>query len=453
MQPSALLTDYYQLTMAYAYWQRGMHQQEAVFHMFFRRNPVQGDYVIAAGLRRVIDFLQNFQFTDADIEFLAQQKTPVFSNEFLKFLKTVRFTGDIDAVPEGSVVFANEPLLRIKAPIFLCQLLETPLINFINFSSAVTSMASRMRVIAEDDRLLEFGLRRAQGPDGGMTASYASFLGGFDATSNVLAAQQFGIPVTGTMTHSWIMAFDDELTAFSEYARLMPENVVLLVDTYDTLTGIDHAITVGKQIQAKNIPLRAVRLDSGELSVLSRAARQKLDDADFFDTKVIVSGDLTEERMLDLKSVNAPIDGWGVGTHLSTSYEQPALDMVYKLGAIQNNREWNYKLKLSDNNLKTSDPGILQVRRYYEGKRWLRDVIYHLHLNSLPITPEENTQDLLQPIFKSGTLVYQQPSLLESREFCMNEVAQFQLSKSIQYVVERDLALRSLKKNLMEKQR
>src|SRR3990167_8808754 len=345
MDNSALLTDFYQLSMAYGYWQLGLDDQETVFHLFFRRMPKQGDYVVASGLQAVIDYLNQFRFTDDDIAYLKTIKNPTFSDEFLAYLKTLRFTGDIDAMPEGSIVFGNEPLLRIKASIILCQLLETPLINALNFSSAVATTATRMRTTAGNDVLFEFGLRRSQGPNGGLTASRAAYLGGFDATSNVLAGKYFDIPVVGTMAHSWVMSFDDELTAFEAYARLIPENLVLLVDTYNTMQGVDHAIAVGK----KSGLLKGIRLDSGDLGALSIAAREKLNQAGLFETKIFVSGDITENRLIELKSMKAPIDGWGVGTHLSTSYDQPALDMVYKLGAIKKTNAWQYKLKISEN--------------------------------------------------------------------------------------------------------
>lgn len=443
---NALLTDFYQLSMAYGYWQRAMHNQDAVFHVFFRRNPLKGDYVIASGLQTVIDYLQQFHFTDDDINYLKSLKTPAFSDDFLSYLKTLRFTGDIDAMPEGSVVFGNEPLLRIKAPLLLAQLLETPLINAINFSSAVATAASRMRTIAGNDVLLEFGLRRAQGPNGGVTASRAAYLGGFDATSNVLAGKYFNIPVVGTMAHSWIMAFDDELTAFEEYARCLPDNVILLVDTYNTMTGVDHAITVGKKLKAQGGLLSGIRLDSGDLGALSKASRSKLNQAGLQDTKIFVSGDITQDRLTTLKSEGAPIDGWGVGTYLSTSYEQPALDMVYKLGAIKKNDEWKYKLKVSENRVKTSDPGILAVRRFYEKDKWLRDIIY---LEDLGIDEPGDSTDLLIPIFRNGECVSAIPTLLESREYCLNQVKQFNASKGDSYSVQREKKLLALKTKLM----
>lgn len=448
MRQSALLTDFYQMTMAYSYWQAGMHNQEAVFHLFFRRNPSTSNYVIAAGLESAIAFLKTFQFHDDDIAYLASQREPAFSADFLAYLKALRFTGDIDAVPEGSVVFSNEPLLRIRAPLLLCQLLETPLINAFNFASTVASMASRLRFIGKQDAIFEFGLRRAQGPNGGLTASRSAFLGGCDATSNMLAGKIYHIPVVGTMAHNWVMAFDDEQDAFLAYAELNPNNVILLVDTYDTLTGVDHAIAVGTVLREKNIALKGVRLDSGDLLTLSEKTREKLDAAGFENTRIYVSGDITEERMQTLKSNHAPIDGWGIGTHLSTCSSQPALDMVYKLGAIQKEGEWKYKLKRSDNRVKTSDPGILQVKRFYSGNTWLRDVIY-LEEDKIE-TAHEQSRDLLQPIFRKGECIYKEPLLDDIRHYCLSETNAFLESCPKQYAVTRDARLMTLKKQLME---
>lgn len=434
--------------MAYGYWQADIHEQDAVFHLFFRRNPLNGDYIVASGLSDVIDFLNAFQFSDDDLQYLANQKNPIFSDDFLQYLKTLRFTGDVDAVPEGSIVFANEPILRIKAPLILCQLLETPLINFVNFSSNVSTMASRIRNAVGNDLLFEFGLRRAQGPNGGVTASRAAFLGGFDATSNVLAGKEYDVPVVGTMAHSWVMAFDNEVAAFSEYARLMPENIILLVDTYDTENGVDQAIKVANAIKQSGRELKGIRLDSGELGQLSFLSREKLDQAELFNTKIYVSGDLTESRIAELKSMKAPIDGWGIGTHLTTVFEQPALDLVYKMGAIYQQGTWHYKLKRSDNERKSSDPGILQVRRYVDdSNKWLRDVIYHGDLGA----PASGLfQDLLVPIFRAGKCVYQTPTLGESRLFCLQQVAQFHLLHGMKYTVERESRLANLKQTLLK---
>ncbi|MDP1574081.1 MAG: nicotinate phosphoribosyltransferase [Coxiellaceae bacterium] len=453
MKYSLLLTDYYQLTMGYAYWQLGLHERDAVFHLFFRRNPLHSEYVMASGLQSVIDCVQDFHFSADDLDFLAMQYVDVFSKDFLTYLKNLRFTGDIDAVSEGSLVFANEPLLRIRAPLIVCQLLETVLINAINFSSAVSTTASRMRHCVGSALLFEFGLRRAQGPDGGMTASRAAFIGGFDATSNVLAGKHFDIPLVGTMSHGWIMSFDDELTAFREYARLMPHNIILLVDTYETAKGIENAIIVGHELKASGEALKGIRLDSGDLLVLSCLARKKLDQAGLTEVKVFVSGDLSNEKIAVLKAAHAPIDGFGVGTYLTTSYSQPALDMVYKIGAIKKDGVWQYKLKCSDNFIKTSDPGILQTKRFYQDKKWMRDVIYH---EAFGVTENYSAEaeDLLKPIFRQGKYVAQQVSIRDSQAHGLRQVAQFHFSKGLAaYRVARDKRLETLKEQLVKKMR
>lgn len=441
MNNSLLLNDFYQFSMASGYWQSGKQDQEAVFQLFFRRNPIHGDYIVAAGLQSAVELLSQFHFTQDDLDYLKSLKNPIFTNDFLSYLKTLRFTGDIDAVPEGSVVFANEPVLRIKAPLLLCQLLETPLINAINFASTVATIASRLKTIAGNDQLFEFGLRRAQGPNGGLIASRSAYLAGFDASSNVLAGKEYGIPVMGTMAHSWVMSFDDEYTAFKEYARLMPDQLVLLVDTYDTQKGIENAIKIGKK-------LKGIRIDSGELGMLSKMARSMLDQAGLRHVKIYVSGDLTQARMEELKMLQAPIDGWGVGTSLSTAYEQPTLDTIYKLGAIKKDHDWIYKLKCSDNKIKTSDPGILQVKRFVSDKKWVKDIIYN-EVDGLSSDHNEQGYDLLQPIFQRGKLVSTLPSIAESRRYCMEQVNLFHASKKINYSVTKDPKLMALREKLM----
>lgn len=430
--------------MGYAYWQSGLHEQEAVFHLFFRRPSVYADYVLTSGLQNIIDFLENFHFSETDIEFLSKQYGHVFSVDFLAYLKSLRFTGNVEAMPEGTIAFSNEPILRVRAPLILCQLLETPLINFMNFSSAVSTLASRMRLVADNALLYEFGLRRAQGPDGGLTASRASYIGGFDATSNILAGETFHIPLVGTMSHGWVMSYKNELIAFQEYAKLMPSNVVLLVDTYHTLKGIDNAITVGCSLKQSGGKLKAVRLDSGDLFVLSIEARKRLDAAGLTDTKVFVSGDLSLDKIEKLKAQHVPIDGYGVGTYLVTSYQQPALDMVYKLGAIKSNNAWQFKLKLSDNETKTSDPGLLQVQRYYQESRWLKDVIY--------LDEENKASDdaLLKPLFRDGKFVGKKEALADIRQRAMKNVIDYTASKSnAAYPVVRDAALKTLRDQLI----
>ncbi|OGT51133.1 MAG: nicotinate phosphoribosyltransferase [Gammaproteobacteria bacterium RIFCSPHIGHO2_12_FULL_42_13] len=452
MTYSPFTTDFYQLTMSYGYWQLGMHETPAVFHLFCRRNPTQGNYIIACGLQNVIDLLKQFRFDAPQLDFLRKQKYPSFSKNFMKYLETLTFTGEVDAVPEGSVVFAHEPMLRVTAPLILCQLLETPLINAINFSSLVASQASRIRHRVGKDELFEFGLRRAQGPDGGLTASRSAYVGGFDATSNVEAGYRYGIPVVGTMSHSWVMAFENEQAAFEAYAKTMPENVVLLVDTYNTLQGVDHAIAAGRQLKAQGGKLKGVRLDSGNLEQLSVETRKKLDAAGFTHTKIYASGDLSEARIEALKLQHAPIEGWGVGTSLSTGYGQPSLDTVYKLGAISKDNDWQYKLKYSDNRIKTSDPGILQIKRYYQQGHWLRDVIYHEKMGVTDTVNDNATsKDLLIPIFRNGKCIAQDKTLDEIRAYSLEQVAAFHHScaQDQTYFVSYDPQLLALKSQLL----
>ncbi|MEM6300039.1 MAG: nicotinate phosphoribosyltransferase, partial [Bacteroidota bacterium] len=279
----ALLTDLYQLTMAQGYWKSQMTDHEAVFNLFFRKAPFKGGFTIACGLQYAVDFLQNFKFTDDDIEFLALQTgndgKPLFESGFLKYLRTVKFTGDIEAIPEGSVVFPNEPLIRVKASLIEAQLIETPLLNMVNFQTLVATKSARICMVAGDEPVLEFGLRRAQGIDGGLAASRAAYIGGCAATSNVLAGKLFGIPVKGTHAHSWVMSFDTEREAFERYAEAMPNNCIFLVDTYDTLEGVKEAIRVGKAMRKKGHEMAGIRLDSGDLAYLSIKARKMLDKA------------------------------------------------------------------------------------------------------------------------------------------------------------------------------
>ncbi|HEX2751089.1 MAG TPA: nicotinate phosphoribosyltransferase, partial [Verrucomicrobiales bacterium] len=348
-----LLTDLYQLTMSAAYWKSGKSEQEAVFHLFFRRLPFKGGYAIAAGLEDAVQYLKNFRFSPEDIGYLGtltgNDGAALFEAGFLEYLAELRMTCDVDAVPEGSLVFAHEPLMRIRGPIVQAQLFETALLNILNFQTLVATKAARVCLAAKGEPVIEFGLRRAQGPDGAVMASRAAFLGGCTATSNVLAGQRLGIPVKGTHAHSWVMSFDSELESFLAYAKAMPNNCTLLVDTYDTLDGVRHAIETGKKLREQGNDLAGIRLDSGDLATLSIEARALLDAAGFQNTSIVASNDLDEQLIESLKQQGATINVWGVGTKLVTSYDQPALGGVYKLGAIR--REdggWDYKVKLSE---------------------------------------------------------------------------------------------------------
>jgi nicotinate phosphoribosyltransferase len=431
-QPSlALLTDMYQLTMAQGYWKQNRAEQQAVFHLYFRKNPFNGGYTISAGLEDAIDLLQNFRFTQEDITFLAQlkgsQQQPLFEKEFLEYLLQLKFTCTVDAIPEGTAVFPNEPLLRIQGPILQCQLLETPLLTILNFQTLIATKAARMVDAAKGDAIIEFGMRRAQGPDGALSGTRAAFVGGIGATSNVLAGQLYNIPLKGTHAHSWVMSFDDEEEAFETYASVFPDDSVFLVDTYHTLEGVKKAIAVGQRLREKGHELKGIRLDSGDLAYLSIEARKMLDEADFEKVSIVASNDLDEYLIESLKLQGARIDTWGIGTKLITAYDQPALGGVFKLAALQNEQgQWDYKVKLSEQLIKVSTPGILQVRRFYDKGTLVGDMLYSEDQGiSSPATmvhPNDPTQhksfaetctheDLLVPIFKEGQLVYTSSSL------------------------------------------
>lgn len=434
----ALLTDFYQLTMAYAYWKSGKAEQEAVFNLFFRKNPFQGGYTIAAGLDYVIDFCRNFNFDEDDLEYLGDMKnsdgSPTFENEFIVYLRNLEFTCDIDAIEEGTVIFPNIPIVRVKGPLIQCQLLETPLLNIINFQTLIATKASRITEAAKGQPVLEFGLRRAQGIDGALAASRASYIGGCSATSNVMAGKLFDIPVSGTHAHSWIMSFDSELEAFHAYASAFPDKCVFLVDTYDTINGIKNAIAVGNVLREKGKEMVGVRIDSGDLAYYSTVAREMLDEAGFPNAKIVASNDLDEQIITSLKIQEAHIDIWGVGTKLVTAYDQPALGAVYKLAAIkQPSGEWEPKVKVSQQSIKINIPGVHDVVRFIKNGKALADMIY-LSKDSVEknnfviIDPNDPTKRkkiqvnglereiLLKPIFKNGEKVYTRPDIHNIRE-------------------------------------
>lgn len=443
----ALLTDLYQLTMAYGYFKSGEAETEAVFNLFFRKHPFKGGYTIACGLAYAIDLMRHLRFEETDLEYLSglvgNNGAPLFDDEFLAFLSELRFTCDIDAVPEGTVVFPHEPMLRIRGPLIQCQLLETALLSVINFQTLIATKASRVVCAAGDEPVLEFGLRRAQGIDGGLSASRAAFIGGVAATSNVLAGKLFGIPVRGTHAHSWVMCFDSELEAFERYAEAMPNNCVFLVDTYDTIEGVKRAIEVGEKLRARGHEMVGVRLDSGDLAYLSIQARELLDEAGFPDAAIVASNDLDEYVIDSLHRQGAKITVWGVGTKLATSYEQPALGGVYKLAAIRRagESEWKDKVKLSEQAIKVSNPGILQVRRYLRGDEGIGDVIFDERIGAdgevIMVDPMDMTRrkrvpagtpfvDLLEPIFRAGELVIDElPSATAARERAKQQLAMF----------------------------
>lgn len=442
---SLLLNDLYQLTMAYGYWQSGLAEREACFTANFRTAPFKGGYAIVAGLAPFLTLLENFHFTSEELEYLAtlnnSNKQPLFNKEFLQYLSKLRLEITLDAMPEGSVAFANEPIVRIKGPLLQCQLLETPLLNTINFQTLVATKAARICQAARGEAVLELGLRRAHGPDGGLSVSRAAYIGGCIGTSNVLAGYQYGIPVRGTHGHSWVMAFDSELEAFEQYANSFPEDVVLLIDTYDSKSGLANAIIVGHVLKKLGKKLHGIRLDSGDLAYLSQYARQVLDAAGLTDTKIFASNDLDEYIIESLKNQQAAITVWGVGTKLATAYDQAALDGVYKLSAIKNSHgEWQNRIKLSNQLIKISTPGLLLARRYYDQGKAVGDVIYDERqspdISKKMIDPVDPTRqkpllekftyrELLTTYIKEGQFRETLPSLASSRDLAQQELAHF----------------------------
>ena len=362
---SALFTDFYELTMAQGYWKNNMNQK-VVFDMFFRKNPFNGGFSVLAGNETLIDMLTSFRFSESDIEYLRQQK--IFEEGFLDYLKDFKFSGDLYTMDEGTVIFPQEPLVRIHANLIECQIIEGLVLNHVNFQSLIATKTSRIWLASKKAPIMEFGLRRAQGPDGAMSATRASYIGGAAGTSNTLAGKLFGIPVMGTMAHSWIMSHSSELEAFREYAKIYPENSVFLIDTYDTLkSGVKNAIIAGGELVEKGYNF-GVRLDSGDIDYLTREVRKELDRAGFPQAKISVSNELTEEIITTLVARGAPINSWGVGTHMVTGGNESSFTGVYKLAARHDKKTDKMlpAMKFSDNPAKTTNPGIKNVFRLYD---------------------------------------------------------------------------------------
>ena len=380
-----LLTDLYEITMAQGYWEAGKVDEQACFHMYFRENPFKGGYAVACGMDQLADLVDDFHFTGEDCAYLAQLPAPgggkLFSPDFLDYLREFRLSADIDAVHEGTVVFPNEPLVRVMGPILDCQLLETALLNCVNFQTLIATKAARVCLAAEAP-VAEFGLRRAQGAGGGMWASRAAVVGGCASTSNVLAGKEYGLPVSGTHAHSWVMSFDSELEAFRAYARSMPNNCILLVDTYDVEQGVENAITVGLEMAQRGEKLAGIRIDSGDLAWLAKAARKRLDAAGLTDVKIVLSNDLDEHTIQSIRDEGAQVASWGVGTKLACAYDQPTLGGVYKLAASREGSDepWQDRLKISETAAKLTVPGVLDVRRYYyEDGRIAGDMVFDVN--------------------------------------------------------------------------
>jgi nicotinate phosphoribosyltransferase len=444
----ALLTDFYQLTMAYAYWKAGKAEEEAVFNLFFRKHPFQGGYTVTAGLDYVVDFCRNFRFDKDDLSYLREMRnedgSPTFVAGFLDYLEAMEFSCDIDAVEEGTVVFPHMPIVRVKGPLIQCQLLETPLLNIVNFQTLIATKAARIVNAAQGDSVLEFGLRRAQGIDGALAASRAAYIGGCSATSNVMAGKLFGIPVSGTHAHSWIMSFDSELEAFKAYADAFPDKCIFLVDTYDTINGVRNAIEVGKLLREKGKEMVGIRIDSGDLAYYSNIAREMLDNEGFPNAKIVASNDLDEQIITSLKMQESSINLWGVGTKLVTAFDQPALGAVYKLAAIKTESgNWEPKVKVSQQSIKINIPGIHNAIRFSKNGKAVADMVF-LEENGEPdsnkytiIDPIDPTKRkrintsglekeiLLKPVFQKGEKVYTRPGILDIKKNTERNLALF----------------------------
>ena len=438
----ALLTDLYQLSMACGYWKAGTGDRDAVFHLTYRRPPFGGGYAIAGGIAPAIAYLRTLRFGADDLEYLASipdaTGAPLFPKGYLDALAAMKFSCTVDAVPEGSLVFAHEPIIRIQGPMMQAQLVETALLTMVNFQTLIATKASRITAAAKGAPVLEFGLRRAQGIDGGLAAARAAYIGGTHATSNVLAGKLFGIPVKGTHAHSWVMFHGDELSSFREYAAALPGNCTFLVDTYDTLDGVRNAITVGKELRTIGHELQGIRLDSGDLAYLSIEARKLLDEAGFPDARIVASNDLDENLVLALQEQGAKIDTWGIGTKLVTAFDQPALGGVYKLGAVKEEQGWRDVIKLSEQPIKISNPGILQVKRLRRGGELVGDVIYCSEQGFAGPTlfdiedpsrqsytpPHDTAEDLLVRYLDKGEVVRNPDDLATARARAAGELAQ-----------------------------
>lgn len=444
-QNLTLLTDLYELTMMQGYYKNQTENPTVIFDMFYRTNPMDGGFAIAAGLEQVINYIKELHFEKEDIDYL--RSLGIFEEDFLGYLADFRFSGDIYAIPEGTVVFPREPLVKVIAPIMEAQLVETAILNIVNHQSLIATKGARVCFAAKGDGVMEFGLRRAQGPDAGVYGARAAVIGGCVGTSNVLCGQLFDIPVMGTHAHSWIMSFSDEITAFRKYAELYPNACTLLVDTYDTLkSGVPNAIKVFGEMREKGMlnGKYGIRLDSGDLAYLSKKARRMLDDAGFNDAVITASNDLDEYLIDSLKVQGAAITSWGVGTSLITCKDWPAFGGVYKLAAIQNEKgEFVPKIKLSENSEKVTNPGNKKVVRIYDRESGkikadliaLVDEVIDEKESQFLFDPNEpwkktvlksgefTVRELMIPVFLKGECVYESPKVMEIRDYCSKELS------------------------------
>ena len=444
-QNLTLMTDLYELTMMQGYFKNKDRNETVIFDAFYRNNPMDSGYAICAGLEQVIEYINNLHFSKEDLDYL--RSLGIFEEDFLEYLRDFRFSGDIYAIPEGSVMFPREPMVKVIAPIMEAQLVETAILNLVNHQSLIATKTSRVCYAARGDGIMEFGLRRAQGPDAGIYGARAAMIGGCIGTSNVLAGRLFDVPVKGTHAHSWIMSFPDEYTAFKTYAKLYPSACILLVDTYDTLkSGVPNAIRVFTEMRNSGIPLTfyGIRLDSGDLAYLSKKARRMLDAAGFPDAVISASNDLDEYLIDSLKVQGCKITSWGVGTHLITSKDWPSFGGVYKLAAIQDSKTGEFipKIKLSENSEKVTNPGKKTIYRIYDAetgkiKADLICLVGETFSEDDPLVlfdPNEpwkktklepgtyRMREMMVPVFRNGECVYHSPKVMDIREYCSAEL-------------------------------
>ena len=430
-QNLTLMTDLYELTMMQGYFRHKDRNETVIFDAFYRSNPCNGGYAISAGLEQVIQYIRELRFDWEDIDYLASLN--IFEKDFLEYLRTFRFSGDIWAIPEGTVMFPREPVIKVIAPIMEAQLVETAILNIINHQSLIATKAARVCYAARGDGIMEFGLRRAQGPDAGTYGARAAMIGGCIGTSNVLCGQLFDVPVKGTHAHSWIMSFPDEYTAFKTYADMYPSACILLADTYDTLkSGVPNAIRVFTEMREAGVPLSfyGIRLDSGDLAYLSKKARKMLDEAGFPDAVISASNDLDEYLIDSLKAQGAAITSWGVGTNLITSKDNPSFGGVYKLAAIQDkNGDFVPKIKLSENSEKITNTGKIKADLICLAEEEYREEDELLLFD--PQEPWKKTRlaggsyrlrPLMEHIFEKGKCLYTSPKVMEIRAYCRREL-------------------------------
>ncbi len=467
-----LLTDLYELTMMNGYLKKNKQNEKVIFDVFFRQNELI-TYSLAAGLEQAIDYILNLKFTTEDINYLRGLK--LFDEDFLNYLANLKFTGDIYSVPEGTMVFPGEPIFTVCAPVMEAQLIETAVLNIINHQTLIASKAAKVCYAAKGDNVMEFGLRRAQGPDAGIYGTRASIIGGCNSTSNVLAGKIFDVPVSGTHAHSWVMSFSSEYEAFKAYSEIYPDATLLLVDTYDVLkSGIPNAIKVFDELKSKGKKPLGIRLDSGDLAYLTKKARQMLDDAGYPDAIICASGDLDEKLIQSLKIQGAKINSWGIGTKLITSADMPALGGVYKLaGVINEDGSVTPKIKVSESSIKITNPGFKKIVRIYDGKTlkaeadliMLKDEVIDETKPLTIVHPIETwkkftfenykIRELTCEIVKNGKLVYNMPKLKEIKEYAKSEMQSFwdeylRIDRPHIYKVDLSLKLLELKTNMLD---